>query len=95
MEIYIEQYVDYLKNIKKSSDNTVASYKRDLTKFLDYYRESGTEDIRTINETNINSYVLFMEKTGMSMATVSRSIASIKSFLDFCFGKKYLRTTHL
>ncbi len=90
MEIYIEQYVDYLKNIKKSSDNTVASYKRDLTKFLDYYREIGTEDIRTINETNINSYVLFMEKTGMSMATVSRSIASIKSFFGFLFREKIL-----
>ena len=34
MEIYIEKYVDYLKNIKKSSENTVASYQRDLVSFL-------------------------------------------------------------
>ena len=73
MEIYIEKYVDYLKNIKKSSENTVASYQRDLVKFSDFYRENGTEDIRSINETNINTYVLYLEKNGKSMATVSRS----------------------
>ena len=69
MEIYIEKYVDYLKNIKKSSENTVASYQRDLVKFSDFYRENGTEDIRSINETNINTYVLYLEKNGKSMAT--------------------------
>ena len=90
MEIYIEKYVDYLKNIKKSSENTVASYRRDLVKFSDFYRENGTEDIRSINETNINTYVLYLEKNGKSMATVSRSIASIKSFFGFLFREKIL-----
>lgn len=90
MEIYIEKYVDYLKNIKKSSENTVASYQRDLVKFSDFYRENGTEDIRSINETNINTYVLYLEKNGKSMATVSRSIASIKSFFGFLFREKIL-----
>ena len=69
MEIYIEKYVDYLKNIKKSSENTVASYRRDLVKFSDFYRENGTEDIRSINETNINTYVLYLEKNGKSLSS--------------------------
>ena len=90
MEIYIEKYVDYLKNIKKSSENTVASYRRELVKFSDFYRENGTEDIRSINETNINTYILYLEKNGKSMATVSRSIASIKSFFGFLFREKIL-----
>lgn len=83
MEIYIEQYVEYLKTTKKSSDNTVASYKRDLLKFANYFKSLEQTDIHSINETNLNSYILFIEKQGMSMATVSRNIASIKSFFAF------------
>ncbi len=83
MEIYIEQYVEYLRTTKKSSDNTIASYKRDLLKFANYFKSMGNDDIRSINETNLNSYILFIEKQGMSVATVSRNIASIKSFFNF------------
>lgn len=83
MEIYIEQYVEYLRTTKKSSDNTVASYKRDLLKFANYFKSQEKMDIRSINETNLNSYILFIEKQGMSMATVSRNIASIKSFFAY------------
>lgn len=83
MEIYIDKYVAYLKNVKKSSDNTMASYKRDLLKLNIFLKSYGENDISSINETNLNSYVLFIEKQGMSMATVSRNIASIKSFFSF------------
>lgn len=83
MEFYIEKYVAYLKNVKKSSDNTVASYKRDLLKLNNFFKGTGQSDINSINETNLNSYVLYIEKQGMSMATVSRNIASIKSFFAF------------
>lgn len=83
MEQYIDRYVEYLKNVKKSSDNTVASYRRDLLKFYRYFSEKGIESAADINETYINSYVLDLEGQGMSMATVSRNIASIKSFYGF------------
>ena len=41
MEQYIDRYVDYLRNVKKSSENTVASYRRDLIKFYRYFDEKG------------------------------------------------------
>ncbi len=91
MERFIEKYVEYLRNIKKSSDNTIASYRRDLMKFATYCTEKGITDIQSINETNINSYVLYMENQGMSMATVSRSVASIKSFFTFLHTENVIK----
>jgi integrase/recombinase XerD len=85
VEIYITNYVDYLKNVKKSSDNTIASYRRDLNKFQAYLDSVGCADIKQVNETTLNSYVLYIEKQGMSTATVSRNIASIKSFFSFLY----------
>lgn len=88
MEQYIDRYVDYLRNVKKSSENTVASYRRDLIKFYRYFDEKGITRIDDINETYIISYVLEMEKQGMSMATVSRNIASIKSFYAYLMRER-------
>ncbi len=88
MEQYIDSYVDYLRIVKKSRENTVASYRRDLIKFYRYFDEKGITRIDDINETYITSYVLEMEKQGMSMATVSRNIASIKSFYAYLMRER-------
>lgn len=83
METQIENYINYLNSVKHASANTVASYRRDLKKLCAYFAEKGCSDIRDISSTDLNSYVLDMENKGMSTATISRSIASIKSFFLF------------
>jgi integrase/recombinase XerD len=83
MEEYLELFTDYLRNEKKASDNTVQSYRRDLRKMITYFAEQGISDIRKINRTNINSYVLHMEKQTSSTATISRYIASMKAFFAY------------
>ncbi|MCR5702090.1 MAG: site-specific tyrosine recombinase XerD [Lachnospiraceae bacterium] len=79
----IDQFVDYLTNVKRASANTVASYRRDLKKLYNYLSAIGIDDVNQITGTNLNSYVLQIEKQGMSSATVSRNIASIKAFFIF------------
>ncbi len=81
MRIKIDSFENYLVNIKKASKNTIASYKRDLIKLSNYIGEDT--DIKDINGTKLNSYVLFLEKQGMSSATISRNIASIKAFFMY------------
>lgn len=76
----INEFVDYLTNVKRASKNTIASYKRDLIKLNNFLTDSGCNEIDKITSTNLNSYILMIEKQGMSTATVSRNIASIKSF---------------
>ena len=88
MEQYIDRYVEYLKNVKKSSENTIASYRRDLMKFVGYFHDKNLDSLEDITDTYITSYVLDMERNGMSMATVSRNIASIKSFYAFLLRER-------
>lgn len=76
----INEFVDYLTNVKRASKNTIASYKRDLVKLNNFLTDSGYGDWKQITNTNLNSYVLMLEKQGMSTATVSRNIASVKAF---------------
>ena len=76
----IDEFVNYLTNVKRSSANTVASYKRDLNKLYNYLKSIDVTDVSKVTGTNLNSYILQLEKQGMSTATVSRNIASIKAF---------------
>lgn len=41
MNQYIEDFVEYLISVKKSSKNTVLSYKRDLLKFAGFLADNG------------------------------------------------------
>lgn len=76
----INEFVDYLSNVKRASKNTIASYKRDLLKLNHFLTDSECNEVDKITSTNLNSYVLMIEKQGMSTATVSRNIASVKAF---------------
>lgn len=81
MEIELEKFVIYLNEVKRASNNTIMSYQRDLSKLVNYLRQQGITSLDKVNETSLNSYILYLEKEGLSAATVSRNIASMKAFL--------------
>lgn len=76
-------FIDYLKETRNASESTVDSYQRDLRKLRDYLLEHGVSDVQSVTSTNLNSYVLHLEKQGLSSATVSRNVASMKAFFHY------------
>ena len=83
MEQSIVDFTEYLRNNKKSSENTVLSYARDLKGFSRFMKESGVLDPAKVNRTNVMAYVYELQKQNKAGATVSRNIASIRSFFQF------------
>ncbi len=84
MEQEILGFITYLHNVKKMSVNTEMSYRRDLGKLQKYFESQNILRMDKISETNLNSYILYLEKNGFAAATVSRNIASIKAFFHYC-----------
>lgn len=87
---YISSFESYLKDIKKSSDNTVASYMRDLHQFTAYCDQQGKKLIIHIEKSDIEKYLIYLKKNGKSNATVSRTLASLKSFYSYLLSAKYV-----
>lgn len=85
MEREINAFIVYLHNVRKTSENTELSYRRDLLKVRNYMEEQGIEDVKKITSTNLNSYVLYLEKNKFSAATISRNIASLKAFYHYMY----------
>lgn len=83
MEQCIADFTAYLRNEKKSPENTVLSYSRDLKGFCRFMQEAGVSDAAKVNRTNVMAYVYELQKQKKAGATVSRNIASIRSFYQF------------
>ncbi len=84
-------FITYLHNVKKMSANTEMSYRRDLGKLQKYLESQNVVQLDKVTETNLNSYVLYLEKNGFAAATVSRNIASMKAFFHYCNKEQDLK----
>ena len=56
----IQEYLQYLHNVKKTSRNTEISYERDLRKAEVYFKEQKITEPSQITSTNLNSYMLYL-----------------------------------
>jgi integrase/recombinase XerD len=81
MKQQIDEFSRYLQNVKQASVNTIRAYENDLSRLESFLSLQGIESASRITETTLNSYVLSLEKDGLSPASVSRHIASMKAFL--------------
>ncbi len=90
MEQQIVDFTDYLREEKKSSENTILSYRRDLRGFCRFMKESGVLDAAKVNRTNVMAYVYELQKQHKAGATVSRNIASIRSFFQYLLRSGYV-----
>lgn len=77
------EFTEYLREEKKASENTVLSYGRDLRNFCRFLREAGISDAEKVNRTNVMAYMYELQKQKKAGATVSRNIASIRSFFQY------------
>lgn len=80
MEQLIHDFNAYLHEVKNASQNTLQAYQNDLKKLQLFLAKQQVYEVSKITETLLNSFILNLEKDGMSPASVSRNIASMKSF---------------
>lgn len=83
MKAEIQEFVNYLREEKKTSENTAVSYERDLRKFDDYLCVRGKQELNQITEDDLAAYLENLKKVGRKPSTISRSIASLKGFFEY------------
>ncbi len=83
MEAEVELYLSYLQNVRNAAANTVKSYQRDLRHFTGYLEGIGIHDFSKVTKTCLNSYLLSLEHEGKASSSISRMLASLKSFFQY------------
>lgn len=91
MEQHIEAFVMYLHNVKKTSENTTMSYRRDLNKWKDYMSKQGVDSVCDVTCEHLNAFVDYLGQEGFKTATISRNIAALKAFYHYLFKEKVVK----
>ena len=85
MEDDITLYEHYLTDEKHASPNTISAYLRDVRRYVSYLRENFHCDAKSADDAMIQSCMNWMLGKGKSPTTVTRFLASIKSFYNYLF----------
>ena len=83
-------FENYLLNIKHASENTVASYMRDIRQFRDYLTDVEDLEICSCDHQCIYRYTTHLTEKGKSAATINRGIASLRSFFHFLLSENMI-----
>lgn len=83
LQNYIDDFTYYISEKKHKSENTISSYKRDISKYTLYLEENGITSAAKATKTTILMYLLNLQKQGRAASTVSRTLASLRSFYTY------------
>ena len=90
MQYQVNLYLDYIKYQKKLSENTFESYARDLRDFCEFANLNGLSMPSEVSVTDLLRYVRELEAQKKSNATISRIIASIRSFFGYMYDERII-----
>ena len=90
MERQLKLFFKFLEEDKKVSQNTLQSYKRDLKQFRRYL-EACEIHYNRVKEEDIKDYIKEMQEDGKKASSISRCIASIRSFYQFVLRNKKIK----
>lgn len=90
MEKQIKLFLEFLQEEKKLSDNTLQSYRRDILQYEEYVGKNKINYAK-VNQEDIKTYLEHLTGIGKKPSTVSRNLASIRSFYQFLIRIKKVK----
>ena len=90
MDKKIKLFLEFLQKDKKLSNNTLQSYRRDITQFETYVNERNLQFLKIKNE-DIQNYLTQLKEEGKKTSTISRNLASIRSFYQYLVRNKKVK----
>lgn len=75
--------MSYLITERGYSNKTKEAYQRDLDDFCDFLRDSGEPLLISVNHLDVRVYLAFLNDRKYSRNTISRKIASLRSFYQY------------
>jgi len=82
------QFINFIKFEKGLSENTISSYRIDITQYLLFLMINNIEDFNNVTDIHISNFLKILAESELSDTTRIRYLSSIKSFHRFLFLEK-------
>lgn len=87
---YIDKFLEYLKSVKKHSDNTIISYQDDLKELASVLNNN----IIDINEEDIKKYLNYLYDKSYNKNTISRKLSGVRSFYNYLYNHDIIKINY-
>lgn len=88
MNDYIDKFIRYLEVERDVSAHTLRAYRKDLEDFFEYVKTEPDK----IDMIDVRGFIADQIKQGLNKTTVSRRLASIRSFFKFLCREGYIKS---
>lgn len=85
---HIEKFIRYMETERAASPHTLRAYRKDLECFSGFVKE-GAEDVEPVA---IRGYVASMVNSGLKKSSVSRRLATLRSFYRFLCREGHVKS---
>jgi integrase/recombinase XerD len=82
-ESALAAYLDHLRIERGLSNNSIAAYRRDLTKFGDFLTGTASS-FDAISEQKIVDYEVALKSHDLSLSSINRALSALKGFYQYC-----------
>jgi len=90
VDAYLDNFFNYLMVEKGLSKNTIASYSRDLQKFINYLEKNNRADVSRVTNLEIISFLVEVKSQGLSSKSTGRNLSAVRMFFKFLVQEGYL-----
>lgn len=90
MEMFLKEYLAHIKLEKNLSQNTISSYKNDISVFISFLKNSGIDDPSNVSSDNIGGFFKTLKELGLSGSSSARYFSSLKGFFLYLLKNKYI-----
>ncbi len=93
MEQLLDQFLHYLIVEKGLSKNTIEAYGPGLSRFFNYIRRKGIEEVSMVGKFDVRAYLLDLKKQGLSTRSIVRNLVAIRTFFRFLIQEGILEAS--
>jgi integrase/recombinase XerD len=90
LDIYVDQYINYLVFEKGLSEKTIESYSADLSKYLDFLKQKKIKDITQTDTPLILKHMIALRESGLGSKSCARHLITLRGFYKFLSQEKVL-----
>jgi integrase/recombinase XerD len=90
MNIFLKEYLSVLKLEKNLSDNTIESYRNDISSLLRFLEDYKIDDPSEITYENLIAFFKALKNAGLNSRSAARYYSSLKGFFNYLAANKYI-----
>jgi site-specific recombinase XerD len=87
---HVDRYLEYARNVRGLSPNTVEAYRRDLDGFVEFAGRYGVTDIHDVDRKLVRRFTANLSTRGYAPRSIARKVSAVRAFLADEAKRRYI-----